>query len=73
MGKPNLYAAFDGMAWPVPSPRLDEIQWRMRYARESLTPEDLLVAASVLCAYSEIVSCDAAKREYVTSQIRESV
>jgi hypothetical protein len=66
------YATFNGMAWPVPSERLDEVQWRMRYARESLTPEDLLLAASVICAYSELVMCETAKRESVALRICKS-
>lgn len=66
-GSSHCYAAFDGMSWPVPSGRLEVVQWRMRYARESLTPEDLLLAASVICAYSEIVMCDADKRERVAA------
>ncbi len=44
------------MTFPNPaSERLSDIEWRFRYARESLKAEDLLFAASIMSAYRELV------------------
>jgi len=67
--EPKAYATFDGMAWPMPCEQLDELQWRMRYSPESLSRSDMLLAASVLCAYSNLIQCNAAKRESVVRSI----
>lgn len=46
----------DDMTFPSPgSERLSDIEWRFRHARESVTTEDLLTAASVMSAYKELV------------------
>lgn len=44
------------MTFPNPSSdRIADIEWRMRHAKESITEGDLVLAASVLSAYKEIV------------------
>lgn len=44
------------MAFPNPeAERLSDIEWRFRHARESVTADDLLTAASVMSAYKELV------------------
>jgi hypothetical protein len=70
-GSSRCYAAFGGMAWPVPSERFSDIQWEMRYASESLTREDMLLAASVLSAYADLLQCDQQKREFVVSEVKK--
>jgi hypothetical protein len=67
--EPKAFAHFDGMAWPMQGDRLNELQWRMRYSPESLSRSDMLLAASVLCAYSDLIQCDATKRETVVRLI----
>lgn len=70
MGSP--YASFDGMCWPVPNQRVRDIGWRMRYSNSPLSQEDMLVAASVIAAYAELINCGRAKRESVVAGIRDS-
>lgn len=44
------------MVWPNPSSdRLSNIEWRMRHAQDSLSVGDLMLAASVIDAYKELV------------------
>lgn len=44
------------MTFPNPSSdRLEDIEWRMRHAKQSVTDGDLVLAASVMAAYREIV------------------
>lgn len=69
----DCYAAFEDMVWPKPSSRLDDLQWRMRYAPDSVTPNDLLIAASVMDAYDSLVMCDTVKRETVVAGIRKRI
>lgn len=51
-----ISAHFDGMAWPRPGQRLADLAWRLRYAQESITPSDLLIAASVMDAYEALIA-----------------
>ena len=44
----------DGTTWPHPD-RAGEIGWRMRYARQHVTEAEMLVAASIIDAYRELV------------------
>ena len=48
----NAYLRFDGMTWPNPNDPT-EVQWRLRYGTPSQS--DLLVAASHMCAYAQLV------------------
>jgi len=64
------FASFDGMCWPLPSERLGEIEYKMRYDNV-FTRSDMLIAASVLNAYRELVTCSAEKRRTVISGIRQ--
>ena len=66
----------DEMVFPNPiSDRIIDIEWKMRHSVGSLLDADLLVAASVLSAYRELVSaktqknrnaiCEAMKAAYI--------
>jgi hypothetical protein len=70
--KPH-YVAFDGMSWPIPTERTRDIEHKMRYARDKLTDGDLLLAASVLDAYREMVNCSARKRDVAVNGIRAAM
>lgn len=57
--------------WPSPLPTND-LQWRFRYAQDSLTKEDLLHAASILSAYEALImQCTQKRRNEVCSKIKE--
>lgn len=49
----SLFTHFDEMCFPQPGEQLSEIEWRLRYGLPS--KQDLLVAASAISAYSELV------------------
>lgn len=51
--KPHLQLD-DGAWWPNPDD--DELEWRLRYGRESLTDTDLLVAASYIAGYRHLLT-----------------
>lgn len=47
----------DGSVWPTieHDPDLDGIEWKLRYASDSLTREDALYAASIVAAYGHLI------------------
>lgn len=66
--KPKRWHRFDTMTWPLSDP---DLNWRIRFAPESVNRQDMLYLASVLDAYQELISCGRAKREHVTKQLRD--
>lgn len=71
--KPAPFRNFDGMCWPVPGERLDEVEWGLRYKdRESPLPmEERLLAASVLAAYCSLVSASSHVRDKIIHELRK--
>lgn len=67
----GLYAHFDDMTWPAPGEELSEVEWHLRYG--GVTRSDLVVAASVIAAYRELISAPRRKRERVIRGIRAAV
>ena len=67
----GTFASFDGMTWPVPGWRLDELNYTLRHGVP--TRSDLLLAASVLSAYRQMVSDPVRKREFVVRHLREAM
>lgn len=65
------HALFDDMSWPCPGQRLNEIEHALRYGEP--TKSELMVAASVLSAYSDLVRCPQVKRAYVVRRLREAI
>ena len=73
----GTYISVDNqMTFPNPvSENIGDLEWRMRYAKETVTDGDLVLAASVISAYREIVArktcksrnacCSAMKRAYL--------
>lgn len=62
------FQIFDGMTWPTPDPNLD---WRLRFAPDSVTRQDQLYLASVLSAYDCFIKTGRAQREKVCRKLRE--
>lgn len=58
------------MHWPRAGNRCGDIEWKMRHAPDSLTSSDLLVAASILAAYRELIFCTREKRQAVVAALR---
>jgi hypothetical protein len=65
------WARFDGMTWPVPGERLDEVEHTLRYGTPSRS--DLLQAASVIAAYSQMLRDPRRHREHVVRNVREAM
>lgn len=61
---------FDEMSWPAIGRDLAMLEWRLRYAPESLMASDHVLAAAVLAAYRDLATCPRAKRERVTRELR---
>lgn len=53
----------EDMIWPNPvSDRMAEIEHKMCWGRDSLNTQDLLVAASVLSAYRQLIATNTQQR-----------
>lgn len=64
------FLSFDGMAWPNPEdPR--SVEWRLRYGEP--TREDLMVAASFIGAYKQLVEDSVARRNAKVAGIRRAM
>jgi len=61
----------DGSVWPTPGDDPDGgLEWRLRYAPESITRTDLLVLASIVSAYREVLTCPSRRRNDVVRMLR---
>lgn len=69
----EAYRHFEGMTWPVPGQRLDELEWLLRFADQSAVPamSDRLVIASYLSAYRELVALPVRVREARVRELRK--
>lgn len=67
--KTNFYRSFDGMCWPAPSEKMGEISWRATHGTPTRT--DLLVAASVMNAYQELIGMSAKRRDKIIKELRK--
>lgn len=65
----SSYRTFGDMCWPAPGKSLNDLQWQLRYG--TLTKSDLVVAASVLDAYSELVKMSEKRRRAVIRELRK--
>ncbi|GHC72985.1 hypothetical protein GCM10007320_09250 [Pseudorhodoferax aquiterrae] len=70
MAEPSVYRHFDGMCWPAPGKRLNELEWAARYAGQ-LTMSERLVAASVLSAFTELVRLPERQRNKIIGELRK--
>lgn len=66
------YLRLPGMAYPDPR-YVDDLQWRLRYASQSITRNDQLVLASVASAYVELLCMTQRHRNRRTSQIKAAM
>lgn len=56
--------------WPSPLPR-NSLEWRLRYAQETIKYEDLLHVASIIEAYESLVNCTQKRRNDVCNQMKK--
>jgi len=63
----SCYVHFDDQTWPVKSKALSDIEWRIRYGHYDKS--DIMVAASVISAYQELLTMNKDDREKVISNM----
>lgn len=67
----------DGSVWPRTGDSADPdecgLEWRLRYAPESITRVDQLHLASIVSAYRELLSCTEKRRRVVVRGMRSTV
>lgn len=71
--RPGAYRHFEGMCWPVPGDRLDELERALRFADQGavFTMSDRLVIASFLSAYRELVALPGRLRDERVRELRK--
>jgi hypothetical protein len=75
---PARYRKVGDSVWPTPGDTAYEdatpgLEWKLRYAPESITREDQLVLASIVAAYRELLSCPARRRAEVVRALRPQI
>lgn len=69
--QPHGHLHIQDMTWPDPrDPR--ELEWRLRYAPDTITRRDQLTVASIVHAYNYLIHLDARTRQKRVMQIREA-
>ena len=70
---PRAYRTFGDMCWAVPGQRMDDLEYRMRYAAKDavFTMSERLTIASFLSAYREIVRLPQKERNERIKEIRQ--
>ncbi len=70
---PSAYRTFEDMCWAVPGARMDDLEYRMRYAAQDavFTMSERLTIASFLSAYREIVRLPQKERNERIKEIRQ--
>ena len=70
---PGAYRHFEGMTWPVPGERLDELESALRFAERGavFSMSDRMVIASFLSAYRELVALPARARDARVRELRK--
>mgnify|MGYP003577776373 CR=1 FL=1 len=62
------FKIFDGMTWPFPCERLNEVEWRLRYGEP--TQQDRMLAASVMSAYTALIYKTQKERNHIASMLK---
>jgi len=65
----GTHMKIDDMIWPKPCKKMEELQWRLRYAPQRGRGDDLL-AASIICAYIDLIGKTVKDREYIVRKIK---
>ena len=71
--RPSAYRHFEGMCWPVPGDRLDELESALRFSPDgaALSMSDRMVIASYLSAYRELVALPGRLRDARVRELRK--
>jgi hypothetical protein len=70
--QPAPFRNFNGMCWPVPGERLDQLEYALRYGPkvDGFDMKDRLLAASVIAAYKDLVWSTNARRNEISRELR---
>ena len=70
--RPSPYRHFGGMCWPAPGERLSDCAHALAHAVAfDEMKRELLVAASVITAYQELIALPARKRAAMIRELRK--
>lgn len=62
----------DDTIWPDPKTVFyDDLEWKLRYAQDSLSKGDLFVAAHVLSAYSDLINMTQKRRNKLCEELKD--
>lgn len=64
-----MYRLIDCMTWPCPCADMSAVEWRLRHSTPSQS--DLMVAASVMAAYRQMVEDPTHKRQMIVRELRQ--
>lgn len=68
------YVRIGEMVWPTPMDEPDNsLEWRLRYGLPEQLVKDRMLAASIVSAYRELITCPRAKRDQVIRALRRAV
>lgn len=74
MDRPDYFRQFDGMCWPASSQDMADLGWSLRYNEPSALSRDrLMVAASIVTAYAELIRLPEKQRNRVIRELRKSL
>lgn len=68
---PGLFRHFDGMCWPVPGEFSAELEWRARHSHVALSMGDRVSLASIVSAYTYLISLPAKGRDKIIRELRK--
>lgn len=68
---PGLFRHFDGMCWPVPGEFSAELEWRARHSHVALSMGDRVCLASIVSAYTYLISLPAKGRDKIIRELRK--
>jgi hypothetical protein len=71
--QPAPFRNFNGMCWPVPCDRLEDLEHSLRYNPKAavFTMEDRLLAASVIAAYKDLIWSTDKRRTAIARELRK--
>ena len=67
------YTYFDDRCFPIPDKKYRDLAWRLRYAQDSITKNEMFYLASVLNSYDYIMHNTNKDNAHVVKKVRESL
>jgi hypothetical protein len=65
------FRSFNGMTWPTPSEAMSQLSWRLTWAPESISKEEMLVLAALISAYRELINLPTMTRNERIRELRK--